>query len=502
VDDAFSHLLLADTLLHGRLANPTPVMWEHLEALEVNMKPTYASVYPPVQGMFLATGKLITGQPFSGVVLSVAVMCASICWMLQGWMEGEWALLGGLLAVVRFGTFTYWANSYMGGSPAAIGGALVMGALPRIWQDVRMRDAAILGIGVAVLANSRPYEGFLLTFVVGVALLYWLFQKRGAALRAAVERIVSPLAVVVAAAAVATGYYFWRVTGNPLRTPYEVNWETYGMMPKFIWQSLRPQTESGLRHPALRDFYYVWEFTAYASTRTFPGVLKVWAERLYQDWRFFLGPALSVPVFAAIVVAPYGFRWRQIDRGARFLILFVAVVAIGISVELFSFPHYAAPITGAILGLVMLATRYLRSQDRRSRTSGRALARVIPAICLLTLAIRAAAVPLHIPLTQSLLPSIFDGVHDDIPSRAVQAQLEETPGPQLVILQYSAGSNEWMGWVHNEADVDRAKIVWAWDMGEEKNRELVEYFRGRRVWIVNTGEKPPALRPYTEHAEQ
>src|SRR5579862_4952961 len=35
VDDEYSHLLLADTLLHGRLANPTPPMWIHLEAIEV-----------------------------------------------------------------------------------------------------------------------------------------------------------------------------------------------------------------------------------------------------------------------------------------------------------------------------------------------------------------------------------------------------------------------------------------------------------------------------------
>src|SRR5215469_12674694 len=61
VDDEYSHLLLADTLLHGRLANPTPPMWIHLEALEVIMHPTYSSIYPPMQGVFLATGTLLSG---------------------------------------------------------------------------------------------------------------------------------------------------------------------------------------------------------------------------------------------------------------------------------------------------------------------------------------------------------------------------------------------------------------------------------------------------------
>src|SRR5579862_1473537 len=135
IDDEQSYLLLADTLLHGRLTNPTHPMWQHFDTIEVNMIPTYASVYPPVQGMFLAVGKLLSGSAFFGVMLGVAIMCGAICWMLQAWMGPRWALLGGLLAIMRFGTFSYWADSYMGGAPAAIGGALLLGAFARIKQE-------------------------------------------------------------------------------------------------------------------------------------------------------------------------------------------------------------------------------------------------------------------------------------------------------------------------------------------------------------------------------
>src|SRR5205807_3193848 len=108
VHDEYSHLLLADTLAHGRLANPTHPMWIHFETFHVNWHPTYASMYYPGHALFLAFGQVVFGHPFWGVWLSSGLMCAAICWALQGWMPPGWALLGGFLAVINLGTFGYW----------------------------------------------------------------------------------------------------------------------------------------------------------------------------------------------------------------------------------------------------------------------------------------------------------------------------------------------------------------------------------------------------------
>ena len=498
-DDEFSHLLLADTLAHGRLANPTHPMWIHFEMFHVLMRPTYASMYPPGQGIALAVGQIIARQPFVGVWLSAAAMCAAICWMLQGWLPAEWALLGGAIAIMRFCVFSYWADSYWGGAVAATGGALVLGALPRILRSPRSGDALLMGLGLAILANSRPYEGFILSLPVAAALLIWLSKMKGPQFWATVRSILAPLILVIIFAVTATGYYYWKVTGSPFRMPQQVERDTYAVAPYFVWQSPRP--EPVYRHDALRDFYLHDEMVSYDAyrqrTHTVGGLFVASVIRIVYVWIFFLGPVLTLPLLMAIAALPYGLSWAGMNWQTRFLLLASAVSIAGIGIEVFFFPHYAAPMTGLIYLVIFSAMRSAWVWKWHSKPVGRRLMTAVPIICLLMIMLRAGAAPLHLPLSPVWPPTWYN-LQPIVTDRAyVQALLNGYSGKHLVMARYDRNSPVHYQRLFNEAEIDRAKIVWAWDMGPAQNQELIDYFKDRHVWLIEPALDKPKLIPYS-----
>ncbi len=149
-------------------------------------------------------------------------MCAAIYWMLLGWLPAPWAWLGGAFACVRFGIFSYWVNSYFGGAVAALGGALVLGAFPRLRRELKAPVALIFAAGLLILANSRPLEGFLFSLPLLISVAF-LLVKSVRVNWSGTAKAVLPAIALLALGAGWMLYYNWRGTGHALVMPYQVN---------------------------------------------------------------------------------------------------------------------------------------------------------------------------------------------------------------------------------------------------------------------------------------
>ncbi|HKW57159.1 MAG TPA: hypothetical protein VJN42_07350, partial [Candidatus Acidoferrum sp.] len=310
IHDEFSYLLMADTFAHGRLANPTHPMWMSFETFHVNWHPTYSSMYPPAQGFVLAVGQLL-GNPWIGVLLSAAAMCAAILWMLQAWLPPRWALLGAVFAALNLGIASYWINSFWGGAAAAAGGALVLGALGRIRRRASLASALLLGLGIAILANSRPYEGLLFSIPPAVWLFAWLVGKvKSRDTTATRFRLVFlPLSLVVILTLAFIGYYDWRLTGNPLLMPHVLNTRTYHTTPLFLWEHNKPPLQ--YNNEQFAEFYNSWEREDYQTSLR--GAAIVIAEKIARHSVEFLWPA----VLFLLPALPFALR----DRRMRLLLV-------------------------------------------------------------------------------------------------------------------------------------------------------------------------------------
>lgn len=474
--DEFSYLLAADTFAHGRLTNPPHPMWVHFETFHVIWHPTYMSMYPPGQGLILALGQVL-GNPWSGQLLAAALMCAAICWMLQGWIPASWALLAGVLAVARLGLLSYFTNGYWCACLPAVGGALVLGSLPRIQHHKRWLDAAIMAIGLAILANTRPYEGFLLGAGVAIALLAWMLGKTRPPARVALARVVLPLVLTLAPLAAWTGYYYYRVTGNPFRMTYDVNRTTYAMGRYFIWQA--PSPRKTYNHAKMQA-QYERELREATEYKTLSGFLRRARQKFYYFWQVFL----VAPLPFVLIALPCAAR----DRRLRVPWMILAIFVVGLAVEVWFLPHYFAPAAALLYLFLMQCMRHLRCFRWRGKPVGAAFVRAVCVVYIATVVLRLGFAAAHIHPER-------EWQHGDAGRESVAHQLDARPGQHVVLVRYAPDFDLDREWVFNKSDIDGSKIVWARDMGNQKNQELLAYYRGRQFWLVQADDSPK-LEPY------
>jgi hypothetical protein len=458
--DDISYVLLADTLGHFRMANPAHQLHQFFEAVFVLQHPTYSSIYPLGQGFALALGRLLFGSFWAGVLLSGAAFCALCFWMLRGWVSSKWAFVGGLLAVIQFGPLNSWTNSHWGGAVSACAGCLVFGALPRARRSLHaknqrslLRDAALLGAGLAIQMLTRPFE-FILLLVCVVVYCLPIFSDVSR-LKLASRAWAVSLAMIFGALLLTVAQNR-SVTGSYLTLPYMLSRYQYGVPTTFTFQP-NPQPHQALTPEQDLDY------RAQAAIHGPDGdSAKRWFARLLfrlRYLRFFLLP----PLYLAVIF----------------------------------FPHYVAAIAPLLILIVVKGLENCTHLSTNATAS-----QLLFALCIVHFAFWYC---IHFSASEQLLPAAryetWDFLNSGDPDGriAVNQQLSRAPGQQLVFVHYSP-SHRFQEWIANAAVIDSAHIVWALDLGNQENQKLIHYFPARKCWLLEPDMRPPKLTRYVVQA--
>jgi hypothetical protein len=465
--DDFSYLLLADTLAHFRLSNPMHPMRRFFEGVFILQQPSYSSIFPLGQGLALACGQLIFGHPWAGVLLSTAAFCALCCWMLRAWVTPGWSLAGGLLAAIEFGPLSPWMNTYWGGNVSAAAGCLVLGALPRLKNDPRTRNAVLLGLGLGLQLLTRPYEFVLLLPIVPLFF--------------APKRTLAVAALVLLPAVALTALQNKTVTGSWTTLPYMLSRYEYGIPTTFTIQP-NPVPHRELTSEQQVDYD---EQTAAHGKQS--DNFRIWFKRLGERalfFRFFL----LAPLYLALIA--FLFSLGEF----RFVLVAIAIAVfwIGDNFYPYFYPHYVA---AAACLFVLIGVKGMERLSRLSRDGAQL-------IFLLCLAHFLYWYGIHLSGNLNLMRATasyesWDEIdYGDPEGRiAIDDRLAAARGNQLVFVRYRPqhGASDW---IHNAADIDRARVVWAIDLGPEENEKLRRYYPDRKTWLLEPDLRPPKLAEY------
>ena len=175
-----------------------------------------------------------------------------------------------------------------------------------------------MGVGIAILANTRPYEGLVFCIPVAIAFLRsrpFSHQRRPA---------MGLIAAVLIPAFAATGYYNRAVTGSALQMPYTEYARQYVYIPLFNFQPLQPTKV--YRTPVIYDLHQNWERERWENARSW----QLIPIRL-PDWKGVASVVLGSVLMGVLVVVFAADLWR--DRRIRLPLTCVLAALAGSLIE-------------------------------------------------------------------------------------------------------------------------------------------------------------------------
>ncbi len=209
------------------------------------------------------------------------------------------------------------------------------------------------------------------------------------------------------------------------------------------------------------------------------GLLKQLWKRHYHLVAGLLGSlaAVLLIVLGAVALWP-GARWcapRLRTQPVTVPVLTLLLLAGAACLTTYAAPHYAAPGLGALLVVSIAIGRRVLNAPRSVR---RRCAAALVASALAVAGVTAERASKRWLGGERYLGKVRGQIN---------AGLIAKPGADLVLVLREPATSVHHEFVYNAADMDRAEVVWARDLGEERNREVLSAFPGRNVWRLTMG---------------
>lgn len=465
VHDEFSYLFAGETFARFRLANPSPPVPPAFFSPHILVEPTFAAKYPPAQGLFLALGVLV-GLPIAGVWLSGALAAMALHWSAVPLMGERYAWLPTTFFMIALLFASTWVSSYWGGFVPFTGGALVLGFVLRLRHGLPHLPAfAALGVGLALLALSRPFEGLVLCAVCGLVFAdEGLRVVRRGPSQALYGRMTLS-AFIVGTAMAFQGAVDREVTGHVFTMPQTEFHRQYMSVPLFRWQSPTEPSRGDPRLLAVEQRFEIRD--------SWPRHLG-YTLRMAWEAAGELGGGILLALLAGSTIYAIGLAPRLLTAA-----LCVPLLQSGANYVHFS--HYFAPIAPLWFLLPGLAGAFVAKRYRLP------LGRVVFGTSALALA--------------STLPNWTSGAQPPGPRHHHELVRRLTPeGPTLAVVRYSDDLSPHVSVVYNDPDL-KNRVIFVNDVGWEGVCEVIRQFPGRSVVDVTVEPDSSLLSPSNRPTE-
>ncbi|HEX8916802.1 MAG TPA: glycosyltransferase family 39 protein, partial [Humisphaera sp.] len=521
--DDLSYLLQIRMLAAGRLWMPAHPLADHFDAFYVITRPVYGSMYfPGAALMYVPTAWLDLPTWLLPATVAGAVV-GLVYRVVAELVDGVAGLLAGL-GVASLSFFRMYSVLLTSHEPTLLLGLLLA------WGYLRWRRSAggrrggwcaFVGAAAGWAAITRPADAVCFALPVGVAMLLDLLRPvpRGTGVRPAPsgsagrkaktdERreheptphatggwrgVAATLLLLVVGAAPFLALQGWMnvgVTGRLLGLPYALYHDRDQPGTGFGFHRLDPSAEPASVVPQKRAHYATF-YRRYAERHQPDRVLGWWG-RLYLP----LAADAALPGRAALVLLPVGLLGLSGDRRRWAVAAALPLLLVTYFLNTFFLEHYAL---AAVPAAVLLATLGMR---QLAAAAGRAwgprvfagLAAGFVALCLSVLPeTNAVWAALRQPeVGDETFKSAVMTVRAAIPTASEQ----DIHKPAIVLVRWAPGADVQAEPVYNVDTVwpDDAAVIFAHDLGPERNRELFRYYAarepGRTVYVWDRSPSP------------